>query len=107
MATDGLGPEVLVRNALGAAAGVPPISGGAMPSAGGPTGTGAGPGACAGESVVLEGLDGGSDELLAGAVTNALNMAAVSAEEASRLKPFIGLIDKLGAFAGHTTRLCH
>jgi len=41
-----------------------------------------------------------SDYLLAGAVTNALNMASISAEEASRLKPFIGLIDKLGAFAG-------
>ena len=41
-----------------------------------------------------------SDYLLAGAVTNALNMASISAEEASRLKPFIGLIDKLAAFAG-------
>jgi D-3-phosphoglycerate dehydrogenase len=41
-----------------------------------------------------------ADFLLAGAVTNALNMASVSAEEASRLKPFLGLIDKLGAFAG-------
>src|SRR5260370_27923611 len=41
-----------------------------------------------------------ADYLVAGAVTNALNMASISAEEASRLKPFIGLIDKLGAFAG-------
>jgi D-3-phosphoglycerate dehydrogenase len=52
------------------------------------------------ENVALQIAEQMSDYLLAGAVTNALNMASVSAEEASRLKPFIGLIDKLGAFAG-------
>jgi D-3-phosphoglycerate dehydrogenase len=52
------------------------------------------------ENVALQVAEQMSDYLLAGAVTNALNMASVSAEEASRLKPFIGLIDKLGAFAG-------
>jgi D-3-phosphoglycerate dehydrogenase len=41
-----------------------------------------------------------SDYLLTGAVTNALNVASISAEEVSRLKPFIDLIGKLGAFAG-------
>jgi D-3-phosphoglycerate dehydrogenase len=52
------------------------------------------------ENVALQVAEQMSDYLLAGAVTNALNMASISAEEASRLKPFIGLIDKLGAFAG-------
>jgi len=52
------------------------------------------------ENVALQVAEQMSDFLLAGAVTNALNMASVSAEEASRLKPFIGLIDKLGTFAG-------
>jgi D-3-phosphoglycerate dehydrogenase len=52
------------------------------------------------ENVALQIAEQMSDYLLAGSVTNALNMASVSAEEASRLKPFIGLIDKLGAFAG-------
>ena len=52
------------------------------------------------ENVALQVAEQISDFLLSGAVTNALNMASVSAEEASRLKPFIGLIDKLGTFAG-------
>lgn len=52
------------------------------------------------ENVALQVAEQISDYLLAGAVTNALNMASISAEEASRLKPFIGLIDKLGSFAG-------
>jgi D-3-phosphoglycerate dehydrogenase len=52
------------------------------------------------ENVALQIAEQMSDYLLAGAVTNALNMPSISAEEASRLKPFIGLIDKLGAFAG-------
>jgi len=52
------------------------------------------------ENVALQIAEQMSDYLLTGAVTNALNMPSISAEEASRLKPFIGLIDKLGAFAG-------
>ncbi len=52
------------------------------------------------ENVALQVAEQMSDYLQAGAVTNALNMASISAEEASRLKPFIGLIDKLGALAG-------
>jgi D-3-phosphoglycerate dehydrogenase / 2-oxoglutarate reductase len=52
------------------------------------------------ENVALQIAEQMSDYLLAGAVTNALNMPSISAEEASRLKPFIGLIEKLGAFAG-------
>ena len=52
------------------------------------------------ENVALQVAEQISDYLLTGAVTNALNMASISAEEASRLKPYIGLIDKLGSFAG-------
>ncbi len=52
------------------------------------------------ENVALQVAEQMSDYLQAGAVINALNMASITAEEASRLKPFIGLIDKLGAFAG-------
>jgi D-3-phosphoglycerate dehydrogenase / 2-oxoglutarate reductase len=52
------------------------------------------------ENVALQIAEQISDFLLTGAVTNALNMASISAEEASRLKPFARLIDKLGSFAG-------
>ena len=52
------------------------------------------------ENVALQVAEQISDYLLTGAVTNALNMPSISAEEASRLRPFIDLIDKLGAFAG-------
>ena len=52
------------------------------------------------ENVALQIAEQMSDYLRAGAVTNALNMASISAEEASRLKPYIGLIEKLGSFAG-------
>ncbi|MBI1358696.1 MAG: phosphoglycerate dehydrogenase [Alphaproteobacteria bacterium] len=41
-----------------------------------------------------------ADYLLTGAVTNALNMPSVTAEEAPRLKPFVALAEKLGQFAG-------
>jgi D-3-phosphoglycerate dehydrogenase len=52
------------------------------------------------ENVALQVAEQMSDYLLAGAVTNALNMASISAEEASRLRPFIQLVEKLGSFAG-------
>jgi D-3-phosphoglycerate dehydrogenase len=52
------------------------------------------------ENVALQLAEQMSDYLLVGAVTNALNMASISAEEAPRLKPYGALIDKLGAFAG-------
>jgi D-3-phosphoglycerate dehydrogenase len=41
-----------------------------------------------------------ADYLLTGAVTNALNSPSVSAEDAPKLKPFLALVEKLGAFAG-------
>jgi D-3-phosphoglycerate dehydrogenase / 2-oxoglutarate reductase len=52
------------------------------------------------ENVALQVAEQMSDYLLSGAVTNALNMASISAEEAPRLRPFATLIDKLGTFAG-------
>ena len=44
-----------------------------------------------------------ADYLITGAVTNALNMPSISADEAPRLKPFIALAEKLGSFAGQLT----
>ena len=41
-----------------------------------------------------------SDYLLTGAVINALNSPSVSAEDAPKLKPYVALAEKLGAFAG-------
>ena len=45
-----------------------------------------------------------SDFLLTGAVTNALNMPSVSAEDAPKLKPYMKLVEYLGSFAGQITR---
>lgn len=44
-----------------------------------------------------------SDYLLNGAVTNALNMPSLSAEEAPRVKPYLELAEQLGSFAGQIT----
>jgi len=52
------------------------------------------------ENVALQVAEQISDYLLTGAVTNALNMPAISAEEASKVRPWIVLAEKLGAFAG-------
>jgi D-3-phosphoglycerate dehydrogenase / 2-oxoglutarate reductase len=52
------------------------------------------------ENVALQVAEQMSDYLLTGAVTNALNMPSVTAEEAPRLKPFTALAEKLGSFAG-------
>lgn len=41
-----------------------------------------------------------SDYLVNGAVTNALNMPSISAEDAPRLKPYLKLAEQLGEFAG-------
>ncbi len=41
--------------------------------------------------------------LLNGAVTNALNMPSVSAEEAPKLRPYMQLAEQLGSFAGQIT----
>ena len=44
------------------------------------------------------------DYLLHGAIVNALNMPAVSAEEAPRLMPYMRLAELIGSFAGQLTR---
>jgi len=44
-----------------------------------------------------------SDYLLTGAVTNALNMPSVSAEDAPKLAPYMKLAEQLGSFAGQVT----
>lgn len=44
-----------------------------------------------------------SDFLLTGAVTNALNMPSVSAEDAPKLMPYMKLAEQLGSFAGQVT----
>ncbi len=45
-----------------------------------------------------------SDFLTSGAVSNALNMPSVTAEEAPRLKPYLRLAEQLGSFAGQMTQ---
>ena len=52
------------------------------------------------EKVALQIAEQMADYLVKGAVTNALNMASVSAEEAPILGPYMGLGRKLGAFLG-------
>lgn len=44
-----------------------------------------------------------SDYLMTGAVTNALNMPSISAEDAPKLKPYLKLAEQLGSFAGQIT----
>lgn len=52
------------------------------------------------ENVALQVAEQMSDYLLTGAVTNALNMPSISADEAPRIKPFAALAENLGLFAG-------
>ncbi len=55
------------------------------------------------EKVALQVAEQMSDYLLTGAVSNALNMPAVTAEEAPRLRPYMALAELLGSFAGQLT----
>jgi len=55
------------------------------------------------ENVALQVAEQMSAYLTRGAVTNALNMPSISAEEAPRLTPFIKLADTLGSFVGQVT----
>ncbi|MGI9350194.1 MAG: phosphoglycerate dehydrogenase [Rhizobiaceae bacterium] len=55
------------------------------------------------ENVAVQVAEQMSDYLLRGAVTNAVNMPSISAEEAPRLIPFIRLAGYLGAFVGQVT----
>ncbi|MBA5777253.1 phosphoglycerate dehydrogenase [Stappia sp. F7233] len=55
------------------------------------------------ENVALQVAEQMSDYLLHGAVTNAINMPSISAEEAPKLTPFVKLAEQLGSFAGQLT----
>ena len=55
------------------------------------------------EKAALQVAEQMADFLLTGAVANALNMPAVSAEEAPKLKPYLTLAQQLGSFAGQLT----
>ncbi len=55
------------------------------------------------ENVALQIAEQMSDYLMTGAVSNALNVASVSAEDAAKLKPYLQLAETLGAFAGQLT----
>ncbi len=55
------------------------------------------------ENVAIQVAEQMSDYLVSGAVTNALNMPSISAEEAPRLKPFVQLAENIGSFAGQLT----
>jgi D-3-phosphoglycerate dehydrogenase len=52
------------------------------------------------ENVALQVAEQMSDYLLNGAVTNALNSPSMTADEAPKLKPYVALAERLGAFAG-------
>jgi D-3-phosphoglycerate dehydrogenase / 2-oxoglutarate reductase len=55
------------------------------------------------EKVALQVAEQIADYLLDGAVTNALNMPSVTAEEAPKLEPYLALARRLGSFAGQIT----
>ncbi|HYE01403.1 MAG TPA: phosphoglycerate dehydrogenase [Alphaproteobacteria bacterium] len=52
------------------------------------------------ENVALQVAEQMSDYLLTGAVTNAINMPSVSAEDAPKLRPYMKLAEQLGSLAG-------
>lgn len=55
------------------------------------------------ENVAVQVAEQMSDYLVNGAVSNAINMPSITAEEAPRLKPFVKLAEVLGAFVGQST----
>ncbi len=55
------------------------------------------------EKVALQIAEQMADFLLDGAITNALNMPSVSAEDAPRLKPYMRMVEQIGRFAGQIT----
>ena len=55
------------------------------------------------ENVALQVAEQMADYLLTGAVSNALNMPSITAEEAPKLTPFLALAERLGLFAGQLT----
>ncbi len=55
------------------------------------------------ENVAVQVAEQMADYLTTGAVSNALNIPSMSAEDAARLKPYLQLADQLGSFAGQLT----
>jgi D-3-phosphoglycerate dehydrogenase / 2-oxoglutarate reductase len=55
------------------------------------------------ENVAVQIAEQMADFLLTGAVTNAVNMPSLSAEDARRLKPYMKLAEQIGSFAGQLT----
>ncbi|HEX3864045.1 MAG TPA: phosphoglycerate dehydrogenase [Stellaceae bacterium] len=55
------------------------------------------------ENVALQIAEQMADFLLTGAVSNAVNMPSLTAEEAARLRPYMILAEQLGSFAGQLT----
>ncbi|HAT86323.1 phosphoglycerate dehydrogenase [Cohaesibacter gelatinilyticus] len=55
------------------------------------------------ENVAIQVAEQMADYLVNGAVSNALNMPSITAEEAPRLTPFVKLAEQLGSFAGQLT----
>jgi D-3-phosphoglycerate dehydrogenase len=55
------------------------------------------------ENVAVQVAEQMADYLTTGAVTNALNIPSMSAEDAAKLQPYLLLADQLGSFAGQLT----
>ncbi len=55
------------------------------------------------ENVAIQVAEQMSDYLVKGAVSNAINMPSITAEEAPRLRPFVKLAEVMGAFVGQVT----
>ena len=55
------------------------------------------------ENVAVQVAEQMADYLTTGAITNALNIPSMSAEDAAKLKPYLQLADQLGSFAGQLT----
>ncbi|MBX6320784.1 MAG: phosphoglycerate dehydrogenase [Rhodospirillaceae bacterium] len=56
------------------------------------------------EAVAVQVAEQVADFLLDGVISNAVNVPAVSAEDAPRLRPYMRLAEQLGSFAGQLTR---
>jgi D-3-phosphoglycerate dehydrogenase len=55
------------------------------------------------ENVAVQIAEQMADFLISGAVSNAVNMPSLSAEQAARLKPYMKLAEQIGSFAGQLT----
>jgi D-3-phosphoglycerate dehydrogenase len=55
------------------------------------------------EKVAVQIAEAVADYLVSGAVTNAVNMPSVTAEEAAKLRPYLRLAEQIGSFAGQAT----